>query len=151
MGTAQLERDGALALLTLDNPPLNQVSATDTWLELALIPSVGATHPLSTAFISAAPRFVIEALGMILIAVLAIVISAREGGFALALPTWLLRSTKPPPGRSTRWPTAPLIAIACPLTTSPTISALPATDAWPLAQDAPARADRTASVCGDTR
>jgi ABC-type multidrug transport system fused ATPase/permease subunit len=40
----------------------------------------------STAFISAAPRFVIEALGMILIAVLAIVISAREGGFALALP-----------------------------------------------------------------
>ncbi len=40
----------------------------------------------STAFISAAPRFVIEALGMILIAVLAVVISAREGGFALALP-----------------------------------------------------------------
>ena len=26
MGTAQLERDGALALLTLDNPPLNQIS-----------------------------------------------------------------------------------------------------------------------------
>ncbi|TMM03544.1 MAG: hypothetical protein E6G10_07365 [Actinobacteria bacterium] len=25
MGTAQLERDGALALLTLDNPPLNQI------------------------------------------------------------------------------------------------------------------------------
>ena len=40
----------------------------------------------STAFVSAAPRFVIEALGMILIAVLAMVISAREGGFALALP-----------------------------------------------------------------
>ena len=40
----------------------------------------------STAFISAAPRFVIEALGMILIAALAIAISAREGGFAFALP-----------------------------------------------------------------
>ncbi|MEO8453634.1 MAG: ABC transporter ATP-binding protein [Sphingomicrobium sp.] len=40
----------------------------------------------STAFVSAAPRFVIEALGMIVIAVLAIVISAREGGFALAFP-----------------------------------------------------------------
>ena len=40
----------------------------------------------STAFVSAAPRFVIEALGMILIAVLAIVISAREGGFVLAFP-----------------------------------------------------------------
>jgi ABC-type multidrug transport system fused ATPase/permease subunit len=40
----------------------------------------------STAFISAAPRFVIEGLGMILIAALAIAISAREGGFALALP-----------------------------------------------------------------
>ena len=26
MGTAQLEREGALALLTLDNPPLNQIS-----------------------------------------------------------------------------------------------------------------------------
>jgi ABC-type multidrug transport system fused ATPase/permease subunit len=40
----------------------------------------------STAFVSAAPRFVIEALGMIVIAVLAVVISAREGGFVLALP-----------------------------------------------------------------
>jgi ABC-type multidrug transport system fused ATPase/permease subunit len=40
----------------------------------------------STSFVSAAPRFVIEALGMILIAVLAIVISAREGGFAFAFP-----------------------------------------------------------------
>jgi ATP-binding cassette subfamily B protein len=40
----------------------------------------------NTAFIGAAPRFVIEALGMILIAILASVISAREGGFAGALP-----------------------------------------------------------------
>src|SRR5205823_6602806 len=40
----------------------------------------------STAFVSTAPRFVIESLGMILIAVLAVVISVREGGFALALP-----------------------------------------------------------------
>jgi ABC-type multidrug transport system fused ATPase/permease subunit len=40
----------------------------------------------NTAFIGAAPRFVIESLGMILIAVLAIVISARHGGFAAALP-----------------------------------------------------------------
>jgi ABC-type multidrug transport system fused ATPase/permease subunit len=40
----------------------------------------------NTAFIGAAPRFVIEALGMILIAVLAMVISARHGGFPAALP-----------------------------------------------------------------
>jgi ABC-type multidrug transport system fused ATPase/permease subunit len=40
----------------------------------------------STAFISAAPRFVIEALGMVLIAVSAVLISSREGGFATALP-----------------------------------------------------------------
>ena len=40
----------------------------------------------STAFVSAAPRFVIEALGTILIAVLAILISAREGGLTVALP-----------------------------------------------------------------
>ena len=40
----------------------------------------------STAFASAAPRFVIEALGTILIAVLAILISAREGGLTFALP-----------------------------------------------------------------
>jgi ABC-type multidrug transport system fused ATPase/permease subunit len=40
----------------------------------------------NTAFIGAAPRFIIEALGMMLIAVLAIVISARHGGFAAALP-----------------------------------------------------------------
>jgi ATP-binding cassette subfamily B protein len=40
----------------------------------------------NTAFIGAAPRFVIEALGMVLIALLAIVISGRHGGFAGALP-----------------------------------------------------------------
>lgn len=40
----------------------------------------------NTAFIASAPRFVIEALGMVLIAVVAVVISAREGGFASALP-----------------------------------------------------------------
>jgi ATP-binding cassette subfamily B protein len=40
----------------------------------------------NTAFIGAAPRFIIEALGMVLIAVLAIVISSRQGGFAGALP-----------------------------------------------------------------
>jgi ABC-type multidrug transport system fused ATPase/permease subunit len=39
-----------------------------------------------TAFIGTAPRFVIEAAGMVLIAVLALIISAREGGFAGALP-----------------------------------------------------------------
>ncbi|HEX8580336.1 MAG TPA: ABC transporter ATP-binding protein [Allosphingosinicella sp.] len=39
-----------------------------------------------TAFIGAAPRFVIEAAGMVLIAALALVMSAREGGFAGALP-----------------------------------------------------------------
>jgi Putative DNA-binding domain len=38
-------------------PPMNQVSATDTWLELALIPSIGARHQLSTAFISEVQRF----------------------------------------------------------------------------------------------
>jgi ABC-type multidrug transport system fused ATPase/permease subunit len=38
----------------------------------------------STAFISAAPRFVIEAIGMVLIAIVAVVISGREGGFAPA-------------------------------------------------------------------
>jgi ABC-type multidrug transport system fused ATPase/permease subunit len=41
---------------------------------------------MNTAFIAAAPRFVIEALGMILIAVIAILISDREGGLAGALP-----------------------------------------------------------------
>ena len=45
------------------------------------------THAKATnAFIGAAPRFVIEGLGMILIAVLAVVISGRQGGFAGALP-----------------------------------------------------------------
>src|SRR5438067_6021282 len=44
------------------------------------------TAKANTAFIGAAPRFVIESLGMVLIAVLAIAISAREGGFAGALP-----------------------------------------------------------------
>jgi hypothetical protein len=38
-------------------PPLNQVSATDTWLELALIPSVGASHMLSTDFTSDVQQF----------------------------------------------------------------------------------------------
>jgi hypothetical protein len=38
-------------------PPMNQVSATDTWLELALIPSVGARHQLGTGFISEVERF----------------------------------------------------------------------------------------------
>jgi ABC-type multidrug transport system fused ATPase/permease subunit len=40
----------------------------------------------NTAFIGAAPRFIIESLGMALIAVLAIVMAQREGGFAAALP-----------------------------------------------------------------
>ena len=40
----------------------------------------------NTAFIAAAPRFVIEGLGMVLIAVVAILISEREGGLAAALP-----------------------------------------------------------------
>jgi hypothetical protein len=38
-------------------PPMNQVSATDTWLELALIPSVGARHELGTGFISEVARW----------------------------------------------------------------------------------------------
>jgi ATP-binding cassette subfamily B protein len=41
---------------------------------------------INTAFIGAAPRFVIEGLGMVLIAVFAILISEREGGLAPALP-----------------------------------------------------------------
>jgi len=40
----------------------------------------------NTAFIGAAPRFIIESLGMALIAVLAVVMAAREGGLAAALP-----------------------------------------------------------------
>lgn len=38
------------------------------------------------SFISSAPRFVIEGLGMVVIATLALVISSGEGGFAKALP-----------------------------------------------------------------
>jgi hypothetical protein len=38
-------------------PPMNKVSATDTWLELALIPSIGARHQLGTAFIGEVERF----------------------------------------------------------------------------------------------
>ena len=40
----------------------------------------------TTAFIAAAPRFVIEAAGMVVIAALALVISGREGSLAQALP-----------------------------------------------------------------
>ena len=40
----------------------------------------------STAFIGAAPRFVIEAFGMVLIALLALAIAQRQGEFAGALP-----------------------------------------------------------------
>ena len=40
----------------------------------------------TTAFIGAAPRFIIEAAGMVLIAALALAISGREGGLAQALP-----------------------------------------------------------------
>src|SRR4051794_27096239 len=40
----------------------------------------------NTAFVGAAPRFIIEALGMILIVGLAVVVSNRQGGFAGALP-----------------------------------------------------------------
>ena len=40
----------------------------------------------ATAFIAAAPRFVIEAAGMVVIAALTLVISGREGGLAHALP-----------------------------------------------------------------
>jgi ABC-type multidrug transport system fused ATPase/permease subunit len=40
----------------------------------------------SNAFIGAAPRFVIEGSGMVLIAVLALVVSAREGGVGGAVP-----------------------------------------------------------------
>jgi ABC-type multidrug transport system fused ATPase/permease subunit len=37
-------------------------------------------------FISSAPRFIIEGLGMVVIAALAVIISNRDGGFARALP-----------------------------------------------------------------
>jgi ABC-type multidrug transport system fused ATPase/permease subunit len=40
----------------------------------------------TTAFMGTAPRFVIEAAGMVLIAALALAISGREGGLAQALP-----------------------------------------------------------------
>jgi ABC-type multidrug transport system fused ATPase/permease subunit len=40
----------------------------------------------TTAFIGTAPRFVIEAAGMVVIAALALAISGREGGLAQALP-----------------------------------------------------------------
>jgi ATP-binding cassette subfamily B protein len=40
----------------------------------------------NTVFIGAAPRFVIESLGMVLIAMVAVVISNREGGLVGALP-----------------------------------------------------------------
>ena len=38
-------------------PPMNKVSATDTGLGLALVPSIGARHQLGTAFISEVERF----------------------------------------------------------------------------------------------
>ena len=45
-----------------------------------------AAAKANTAFIGVAPRFIIESLGMALIAALAIAMSAREGGLAVALP-----------------------------------------------------------------
>jgi ABC-type multidrug transport system fused ATPase/permease subunit len=39
-----------------------------------------------TAFIAASPRFMIEALGIVLIAAIAVIVSGREGGIAMALP-----------------------------------------------------------------
>lgn len=41
---------------------------------------------LTTTFIASAPRFVIEAAGMVVIAAIALVMSGREGGLAVALP-----------------------------------------------------------------
>ena len=40
----------------------------------------------TTAFIAAAPRFIVEAAGMVIIAIVAVLIADREGGFAHALP-----------------------------------------------------------------
>ena len=40
----------------------------------------------TTAFIAAAPRFIVEAAGMVVIAIVAVLIAGREGGFAHALP-----------------------------------------------------------------
>jgi ATP-binding cassette, subfamily B, bacterial PglK len=45
-----------------------------------------STAKANTAFVSAAPRFIIESLGMAFIAVLAFVMTARQGGLAVALP-----------------------------------------------------------------
>jgi ATP-binding cassette, subfamily B, bacterial PglK len=45
-----------------------------------------STAKTNIAFIGAAPRFIIESLGMSLIAVLAIVLAERQGGLAAALP-----------------------------------------------------------------
>jgi hypothetical protein len=57
----KLAQDHAAQALSLfeNGPflPLDQVSATDTWLELALIPSVGATNHLSTTFIGDVQQF----------------------------------------------------------------------------------------------
>lgn len=41
----------------------------------------------NTVFIATAPRFVMEAAGMVVIAVLAVIIAGREGGIVQALPT----------------------------------------------------------------
>ena len=51
----------------------------------------------NTAFISTAPRFIIELLGMALIAVLAIVMASREGGLAAALPIFARGPGRPAP------------------------------------------------------
>jgi ABC-type multidrug transport system fused ATPase/permease subunit len=45
-----------------------------------------STAKRDTAFIAAAPRFIIEGFGMALIALLAIVLATRPGGLAVALP-----------------------------------------------------------------
>ena len=50
------------------------------------IDSQFARARLSSGFLATAPRFVIEAVGMVLIAVLAIILSSGGGGLALALP-----------------------------------------------------------------
>jgi len=45
-----------------------------------------STAKANTAFIAAAPRFIIESLGMAFIAALAFVMASRQGGLAVALP-----------------------------------------------------------------
>ena len=45
-----------------------------------------STAKTNTTFIGAAPRFVIESLGMSLIAVLAVIMAERQGGLATAIP-----------------------------------------------------------------